>query len=72
MRAAVLLAALLAGCAAPVYRDAGGQAAPERVVLECEYDAERAAAAVPNVLDAAYTKARLRAQCLVLRGYRRQ
>jgi hypothetical protein len=77
------LVVTLSACAPMQYKNAEGVLAPERTVLECEYEAKKAVggATDANPLAGAYgglhallTNSRLRAQgietdCMKLRGY---
>ena len=67
----ILAAALTAGCAAPVFRDASGAQAPAQVMTDCEYDVAKATAGIRSAVELGFMTATLTSQCLAARGYRR-
>jgi len=69
---ALILAALAAGCAAPVYVGSDGMQAPQQAMMECEYEGEKASAGIRSVIESAYTAANITNRCLNIKGYWRR
>lgn len=62
---------VMAGCAAPrPITNSSGRQPSEREILECDYEATKASAAVRNGMEAGYVQGTVRRQCLALKGYK--
>ena len=71
MKYLALVTLALVGCAAPQPpRNSDGQAVPQQVFAECDYEAAKATAGIANGFNAGWTRGDLRRQCLAMKGYR--
>jgi len=67
----IAAAALLSACSMPVYRDGNGNAASQRDVMACDYEAQKATAGINDSFRAGWMQAEISRSCLVARGFQR-